>query len=69
MAGKGCPWENGYQESFCSQFKVELGDPGRLQLLGELMVLIYQQIYYYNQERIHTSLNMAPNAFAGQYEI
>jgi transposase InsO family protein len=25
----GCPWENGYQESFHSQFKVDLGDPGR----------------------------------------
>jgi putative transposase len=24
---KGCPWENGYQESFYDKFKVELGDP------------------------------------------
>jgi len=24
-----CPWENGYQESFYSQFKVDLGDPQR----------------------------------------
>jgi putative transposase len=23
----GCPWENGYQESFYSQFKIDLGDP------------------------------------------
>lgn len=26
MSRKGCPWENGYQESFYSQFKVDLGD-------------------------------------------
>src|SRR3990167_5751393 len=25
----GCPWENVYQESFFSQFKVDLGDPAR----------------------------------------
>ena len=25
----GCPWENGYQESFHSQFKVDFGDPSR----------------------------------------
>jgi putative transposase len=36
MAGKGCPWENGYQESFYSQFKVDLGDPACFMSLGEL---------------------------------
>jgi transposase InsO family protein len=28
----GCPWENGYQESFYSQFKVDLSDPARSRL-------------------------------------
>ncbi len=69
MAAKGCPWENGYQESFYSQFKVELGDIGRLKSLGELTATIYKQIHYYNNQRLHTSLNMAPDAFARQYVI
>lgn len=69
MAGKGCPWENGYQESFYSQFKIELGDPNRFDSLGELTAYLYYQIYYYNTKRIHTVLNMAPVAFARQSEV
>jgi putative transposase len=68
MAAKGSPWENGYQESFYSQFKVELGDPGRFKSLGELTAAIYKQIHYYDNRRLHTSLNMAPEAFARQYD-
>lgn len=67
MAAKGCPWENGYQESFYSQFKIELSDPTRFGSLGELTAAIYKQIHYYNNQRLHTSLNMAPDAFARQY--
>ena len=33
----GCPWENGYQESFYGKFKVDLGDPDRFKTLGELV--------------------------------
>jgi len=40
----GCPWENGYQESFYSQFKVDLGDPQRFKSLGELVLAVYQTI-------------------------
>lgn len=60
----GCPWENGYQESFYSQFKVDLGDPARFKNLGELVYEIYQTIYIYNNTRIHTSLKMPPVQFA-----
>jgi len=56
----GCPWENGYQESFYSQFKVDLGDPNRFDSLGELVFAIYQTIYDYNHSRIHS----APVEFA-----
>lgn len=63
MSHKGCPWENGYQESFYSQFKVDLGDPNRFKTLGELSAVIYQQIYYYNNQRIHLRLKMPPNQF------
>lgn len=64
MSHKGCPWENGYQESFYSQFKVDLGDPGRLKTLGELAVAVYHQIHYYNNLRIHTKLKMPPAQFS-----
>jgi transposase InsO family protein len=60
----GCPWENGYQESFYGKFKVDLGDPNRFKTLGELVVAIYQTIYYYNNDRIHTTLKMSPVQFA-----
>lgn len=60
----GCPWENGYQESFYSQFKVDLGDPSRFKTLGELVLAIYQTIYSYNHTRIHSVLKMPPAQFA-----
>jgi hypothetical protein len=58
--GKGCPWENGYQESFYSNFKIDLADPNRFETLGELVFEIYKTIYNYNHTRIHTSLGMSP---------
>lgn len=60
----GCPWENGYQESFHSQFKVDFGDPARFKTLGELVYEIYQTIYKYNHTRIHSALKMSPVQFA-----
>lgn len=66
---KGCPWENGYQESFYGKFKIDLGDPNRFDTLGELISAIYQTIHYYNHDRIHTSLKMSPIQFALKYEI
>lgn len=60
----GCPWENGYQESFHSQFKVDLGDPNRFKTLGELVYNIYQTVYTYNHTRIHSALKMPPEQFA-----
>jgi transposase InsO family protein len=60
----GCPWENGYQESFYNQFKVDLGDPNRFVTLGEFTAVIYDTIYRYNTDRIHTALRMPPEQFA-----
>jgi len=60
----GCPWENGYQESFYSQFKIDLGDPSRFKSLGELVYEIYQMIHIYNNTRIHSALKMSPVQFA-----
>lgn len=61
---KGCPWENGYQESFYNQFKVDLGDPNRFTSLGELTAAIYETLHDYNTTRIHSALRMPPMQFA-----
>ncbi len=61
---KGCPWENGYQESFYDKFKVDLGDPCRFSSLGELTAEIYETMHVYNTERIHSALKMSPAQFA-----
>ena len=63
----GCPWENGYQESFHSQFKVDFGDPSRFKTLGELVYEIYQTIYKYNHTRIHSALKMSPIQFTEKF--
>jgi len=68
MSNKGSPWENGYQESFYSQLKVDLGDPNRFKTLGELAANIYLHIYYYNNQRIHSKLKMPPAVFARKHQ-
>ncbi len=60
----GCPWENGYQESFYDKFKVDFGDPNRFKTLGELVAEIYRTMWEYNHERIHSALKMPPSVFA-----
>lgn len=60
----GCPWENGYQESFYDKFKVDFGDPNRFETLGELVAEIYRTLWEYNHVRIHSILRMPPTMFA-----
>ncbi len=60
---KSSPWQNGFQESFYSQFKLELGNPNRFNHVGELIEAIHQQIAYYNHRRIHSALKMPPIVF------
>lgn len=68
MSKKASPWENGYQESFYSQFKVDLGDPNRFASLGELVYAIYRTIHAYNHHRIHSALKMPPAIFAERHQ-
>lgn len=62
----GCPWENGYQESFYDKFKIDLGDSHRFRSFGELITEIYATVWAYNHTRIHTALRMPPVQFALQ---
>lgn len=68
MSRPGCPWENGYQESFYSQFKIDLGDTNRFNTLGELVYEIYLTIFKYNHSRIHSKLKMPPVLYSRQYQ-
>lgn len=69
MSTKGSPWQNGWQESFFGRFKNEFGDFNRFETIGELIEEIYQQINYYNQGRLHTSLKTTPNQFRINYQL
>lgn len=60
---KSSPWQNGFQESFYSQFKLELGNPNRFNHVGELIEAVHQQIAYYNNRRIHSAHKMPPIVF------
>ena len=59
MSRKGSPWENGYQESFYSNFKLELENTNRFENEGQLIEKIYHQMYYYNNQRIQSSIGNA----------
>jgi len=67
MSQKASPWQNGKQESFYSEFKLELGHPEAYPTLGELIEAIAKQIHYYNHERIHTALRCPPTIFAAKF--
>lgn len=65
----GCPWENGYQESFYGKFKVDLGDPSRFRSLGEFVAEIYRTVWAYNHTRIHSALKMPPLVYVQTLKI
>lgn len=67
MSRKGHPWENGFQESFYSNFKIDLGRTDQFESLGELVEAIHLQLNYYNNRRIHTTLKMSPANFKKEY--
>jgi putative transposase len=68
-AKKASPWENGFQESFYSGFKLNLGVVERFEKEEDLIEGIYQTLYYYNHQRIHSALKMSPVAFRNLYKI
>lgn len=65
---KSSPWQNGFQESFYSNFKLELGNVNLFDTISELIEAAYQQISYYNNRRIHTALKMPPVQFRNMHE-
>lgn len=65
---KSSPWENGCQEAFYSQFKIDLGDPNRFKTLGELVYEIHRLIWIYNNTRIHSAFKMPPVLFTQRFQ-
>jgi len=65
---KSSPWQNGFQESFYSNFKLELGSVKRFDHVGQLIEAVHRQIRYYNNERIHSALKMPPSAFRMRHD-
>jgi len=57
---KSSPWQNGCQESFYANFKLELADIRHFAHVGELIEAVHQQIAYYNNRRIHSAVRMPP---------
>jgi putative transposase len=61
----GCPWENGYAESFHGRFRDDLLDRELFYSVKEAKVLVENWRLEYNHHRPHSSLNyMTPAAFA-----
>ena len=68
MSERSSQWQNGCQESFYSQFKLELGETKDYETTGHLAEAIYRQLHYYNQRRIHSNFKMPPARFRLLYE-
>jgi transposase InsO family protein len=60
---KSSPRQNGFQQSFYSQFKLELGDVRRFAHVGELIEAVAGQIACYNTRRIHSAIKMPPATY------
>lgn len=60
MSRKSSTWENSYQQSFYSHFKVDLADVNRFTDIIELVEEINYQIWYYNNTRIHCKHKTTP---------
>lgn len=61
----GCPWQNGYAESFNSRFRQECLNREVLYTLRESRVVFEDWRRYYNTERPHRSLGLqTPSQFA-----
>lgn len=69
MSGKASPWQNWAQESFYWKFKLELWNLNRFNSIEEAIESVHLHIYYYNNERIHTTIKMAPQQLINQQKV
>ncbi len=66
---KSSPWQNGYQESFYGKFKqeLELNKLPKDSTFADIYNYIANQIDYYNNYRIHTTISDIPSKFRQQF--
>lgn len=57
MSRKGHCWDNAYMESFFHSLKTEMIYFNHFKTLEEATAYIIDYIYFYNHERLHSSLN------------
>ena len=66
----GCPWQNAYAESFHSRFRAECLGRQWFHTVREAAVVVEAWRRYYNQERLHSSLNyVPPNEFEQKWRL
>ena len=66
----GCPWQNAYAESFHSRFRAECLDRQWFHTVREAAVVVEAWRKYYNQERLHSSLDyVPPQEFEQQWHL
>jgi putative transposase len=63
LSAKSSPWQNGRQESFYNNFKLELPNPKTFKTQQEIIIAIHRQINNYNNNRIHTTIKDYPSKF------
>jgi transposase InsO family protein len=70
-SAKASPWENGFQESFYGKFKpeLELEKLPTNSTFADIYNYISNQLDYYNNHRIHTSIKTTPIKFKQQYYL
>lgn len=70
-SAKASPWENAYQESFYGKFKpeLELSSLPYGSTFMDLYNYITNQIDYYNNYRIHTTIMDIPSNFRKRYNL
>lgn len=69
MSAKSSPWENGFQESYYNNLKLELEFDTLPKHLTYAQIYNYidNQIDYYNNYRIHTAIATTPAKFREEY--
>jgi len=61
----GCPWQNGYVESFNSRFRMECLNRELIYTLSEVKYIFKEWMHFYNHKRPHRSLSLlTPSQFA-----
>ena len=65
----GCPWQNGFQESFHGKVRDELLDREVFVSVAEAQARLEAHRRWYNEERPHSSLKyLPPNKFAEEWQ-